>query len=286
MSVSSTVLASLLSMIGWILLSALLLNGALWMLQPAMVFHPTRVLVETPADWGLDYEDVELIARDGTLLHGWFIDHPAATHTLLFFHGNAGNISHRGDSIAILQRLGLSVLIIDYRGYGRSGGRPSEAGLYLDAQAAWDHLIDDRRIAPERIILFGRSLGAGVAADLAARVRPAGVILEAGFSSARDMARHLYPVLHHVLLMRYDFDAAARLGQVRAPVLILHSQGDEIVPDALGRRLFAAASEPKRFVTLRGGHNDGFLASQPDYARTLAEFIATLDPSPVAGARD
>ncbi|WP_373507956.1 alpha/beta hydrolase [Thiocapsa sp.] len=272
----SGLVAGLLSGLGSIALVFVLLNAAMWMLQPGMVFYPTRVLEATPADWGLPFEDVELTAEDGTRLLGWYIPYPDATRTLLFFHGNAGNISHRGDSIAIFNRLGLSVLIVDYRGYGRSAGRASEAGLYLDAVAARDYLVEARGVDPASILIFGRSLGASVAADLAARAPSGGVILESGFSSARDMARHLYPGLHHVLYLRFDFDAAERLSRVRAPVLVLHSRDDEIVPYALGRKLFEAAREPKRFVDLRGDHNSGFLASQPDYERTLAAFIGAL----------
>lgn len=271
--------SGLLSGLGWIASAILLLKAAMWLLQPGMVFYPTRVLDATPADWGLQFEDVELTASDGTSLHGWYIPHPGATHTLFFFHGNAGNISHRGDSIAIFNRLGLSVLIIDYRGYGRSSGRPSEAGIYRDALAARDHLVGVRGGDPASILIFGRSLGASVAADLASRGPSAGVILESGFSSARDMARHLYPGLHRVLYLRFDFDAAERLSRVRSPVLVLHSKDDEIVPYSLGRKLFEAAREPKRFVDLRGDHNNGFLASQPDYERSLAAFIGSLGPS-------
>jgi uncharacterized protein len=274
----SGLVSGLLSGLGWIALTILLLNAAMWLLQPGMVFYPTRALAATPADWGLAFEDVELTTEDGTRLHGWYIPHPDATHTLLFFHGNAGNISHRGDSIAIFHRLGLSVLIIDYRGYGRSAGRPSEAGVYLDARTARDHLVEARAVDPASILIFGRSLGASVAADLAARVPSGGVILESGFSSARDMARRLYPGLHRILYLRFDFDAAERLSRVRSPVLVLHSPDDEIVPYALGRKLFEAAREPKRFVDLRGDHNSGFLASQPDYERSLAAFIGALGP--------
>jgi fermentation-respiration switch protein FrsA (DUF1100 family) len=272
----SGLVSGLLSGLGWIALAILLLNAAMWILQPGMVFYPTRALAATPADWGLAFEDVDLTADDGIRLHGWYIPNTDATHTLLFFHGNAGNISHRGDSIAIFNRLGLSLLIIDYRGYGRSAGRPSEAGVYLDARAARKHLVEVRGVDPERILVFGRSLGASVAADLAARVPSGGVILESGFSSARDMARHLYPGLHRVLYLRYDFDAAERLSRVRSPVLVLHSPDDEIVPYTLGRKLFEAAREPKRFVDLRGDHNNGFLASQPDYERGLAAFLGSL----------
>lgn len=261
------------SVMAWAVAGLLALNAMLWFLQPGMVFYPSRHLAETPQDWGFNYEDVEVIAEDGTRLHGWLIEHPEAIATLLFLHGNAGNISHRGDSIAIFHRLGFEVMIIDYRGYGRSGGHPSEQGIYLDALAAWNDLVETRGRDPDNILVFGRSLGASVAADLAARVNPGALILESGFSSARDMARTLYPGLHHVLLVRYDFDAVARLAKVRSPVLVLHSRDDEIVPYDLGRRLFDAAPEPKGFVDLKGGHNQGFLLSQPAYEQAIASFI-------------
>jgi fermentation-respiration switch protein FrsA (DUF1100 family) len=254
-----------------------LLNIVLWMLQPSMVFYPTRVLQEAPADWGLEFEEVDLRAEDGTRLHAWFIPHPRPRHTLLFLHGNAGNISHRGSSIEIFNRLGLSVLILDYRGYGQSEGVPTEQGLYMDARAAWHHLTEERALDPGEILIFGRSLGASVAVELAARTQPAGLILESGFSSAADMARHLYPGLHHVLLRRFQLDSVGRLARVQAPVLVLHSRDDEIVPYALGRRLFEAAPEPKTFVELVGDHNSGFLTSQPNYERSLAAFIARLE---------
>ena len=270
-------LPTLLAVTGSAMTGVILLNALLWVLQPGMVFYPTRALAATPADWGLAFEDIELTAADGTRLHGWYIPHPDATHTLLFFHGNAGNISHRGDSIAIFNRLGLSVMIIDYRGYGHSAGRPSEAGIYRDALVARDHLVEVRGVDPKRIVIFGRSLGASVAADLASRAPSGGVILESGFSSARDMARHLYPGLHWILYRRFDFDAAERLSRAQSPTLVLHSPNDEIIPSALGRRLFDAAPEPKRFVDLAGDHNSGFMASQPGYEQTIATFIGALD---------
>jgi uncharacterized protein len=269
--------STIVSLLCWSALAILLLNIMMWLLQPGMVFYPVRAHQATPADWGLAFEDVELTTADGVDIHGWYIPYPRGTHTLLFLHGNAGNISHRGDSIAIFNRLGLSVLIIDYRGYGRSSGRPSEAGLYLDALAAWRYLVEDRGVEPSQILVFGRSLGAHVAADLASRERPGGVILESGFSSARDMARHLYPGLYRILYRRFDFDAAERLSRAQSPTLVLHSPNDEIIPYALGRRLFDAAPEPKRFVDLAGDHNSGFLASQPGYEQTIAAFIGALD---------
>ena len=251
--------------------------GGMYLLQPAMVFLPSPDLEQTPADWGLAYEEVWLRAEDGVRLHAWYLPGHAAGPTLLFFHGNAGNISHRRASLEIFHDLGLNVLILDYRGYGRSEGRPSEQGLYRDARAAWDHLVGERGLAPREIVVFGRSLGGAVAANLAAglpdEAQPGALILESTFSSARDMARALYPVLGSLMVMRFELDTRARVAEVRCPVLVLHSPDDEIVPYAQGREVFAAANPPKAFQALVGDHNGGFLMSQPGYQRGLADFL-------------
>lgn len=266
-------------LIGTVLAGWVLLNGLMFLAQPGMIFFPTQRLDATPREWGLDYQDVWLTTDDGLRLHGWYIPREGSERTLLFFHGNAGNISHRGESVAIFHRLGLSVFTVDYRGYGRSQGSPSEDGLYRDARAAWRWLTEERGLEPDEIVLFGRSLGATVAATLAAETTPAAVILESGFSSARDAANALFPVLSRLVVLRYRLDATGALARATSPVLVLHSPGDEVIPYPLGRRLYEAAPEPKRFVDLRGGHNDGFLRSQPDYERALGAFLATLDPS-------
>ncbi|MCU0835740.1 MAG: alpha/beta hydrolase [Chromatiaceae bacterium] len=263
-------------LIGTVLAGWVLLNGLMFLAQPGMIFFPTQRLDATPRDWGLAHQDVWLKTDDGLRLHGWYIPREGAERTLLFFHGNAGNISHRGESVAIFHRLGLNVLMVDYRGYGRSEGSPSEDGLYRDARAAWQWLTEEQRLEPEQIVVFGRSLGATVAATLAAESTPAAVILESGFSSARDAAQALFPVLSRVVILRYRLDAADALTRATSPVLVLHSPDDEVIPYPLGQRLYDAAPEPKRFVELRGGHNDGFLRSQPEYERTLGAFLATL----------
>jgi len=261
-------------LVGW-----LAVNGLLYLAQPGMLFYPMARIEETPRNWGLAFEDVTFETEDDLSLHGWFIPRPGASRVLLFFHGNAGNISHRRESVALFHHLGLDVFIIDYRGYGRSEGRPSEVGLYRDARAAWGWLTRERGYQASQIVLFGRSLGAALAADLAAETVPAGIILESGFSSAAEAARELFPGLSRLVVLRYRFDAAGAIAQARAPVLVLHSPDDEVVPYALGRRLFEAAPEPKGFVAMRGGHNDGFLRSEPEYGRALADFFASL-PSP------
>jgi fermentation-respiration switch protein FrsA (DUF1100 family) len=259
-----------------ILVGFLLLNGLMFLQQPRMAFFPFQELQQAPSDWGLDYEDVHFQTEDGIVLHGWYIPHAAATRTLLFFHGNAGNISHRGRSIEIFHGLGLNVLIFDYRGYGMSQGAVSESGLYLDARAAWDYLVADRNTDPGEVILFGRSLGGIVAAALASQVNASALIMESVFSSARDVAHALFPVLSRLVYIRYGFDAVSKVEQVRYPVLVLHSPEDEIIPYALGEKVFAAANEPKFMVRMRGDHNGGFLLSQPRYSNALDAFIRSL----------
>lgn len=253
-----------------------MLNVAMYFAQPGMIFYPQRGLAENPRQWGLGYEDVTFATADGVLLHGWYIPAPGARRVLLFFHGNAGNISHRGDSIAIFHRLGLDVFIIDYRGYGRSEGKPSEHGLYADAAAAWDFLTRTRHIPPEDIVIFGRSLGGAVAAQLAAQVQPGALILESTFSSARDVAHDLFPLLSRLVVLRYEFDTVKHLRTIRSRVLVLHSPDDDIMPFSLGEQVYRSARQPKQFVRLQGDHNTGFLLSQPDYEKALRDFLADL----------
>ena len=254
-----------------------LLNGCMYLQQPSMIFFPDATLDQIPTDWGLGYEDVFLKTEDGVRLHGWYIPRHGSQQTLLFFHGNAGNIAHRGASVAIFHRLGLNVFIFDYRGYGKSQGKPDESGLYKDARAAWRYLTDERGFDRKDIILFGRSLGGAVAAELAAEVRPGGLILESTFSSARDMADAVFPVLSRLIFLRYDFDTVAYVERVECPVLVLHSPDDEIIPFRLGEKIFQVGNGPKSFVRMRGGHNSGFLMSQPDYERAIGAFISSVN---------
>ncbi len=261
------------------LLVLVLFSSLLYLQQPSMIFFPYREHASTPAEWGLEYDDVSLKAQDGTRLHGWYIPRQESDQVLLFFHGNAGNISHRGESVAIFHRLGLNVFIFDYRGYGHSQGKPSEEGLYEDARAAWHYLTVTRGIDKADIIIFGRSLGAAVATKLASEVQPRALILESTFSSARDMAKAIFPILSYVAIWRFKFDTADYIRGVTSPLLVMHSPEDEIIPFQLGEKVYQAANEPKRFVSIKGDHNTGFLRSQPAYERALGEFILSHVPS-------
>lgn len=257
--------------------------------QSGMLFLPdlpSRRLVGTPASLGLPFEEVRLATADGETLHGWYVPAPGATHTLLFCHGNAGNISHRLASLEIFHALGLSVLIFDYRGYGQSTGTPTEAGTYRDAEAAWRHLVDGRGTAPDRIVVFGRSLGAGIAAGLQEANEAAGMILESTFSSVPDLAAELYPWLPARWLSRYRYETIARLPRLTLPLLIVHSRNDEIIPFSHGQRLYEAANVPKSLLELSGDHNGGFLRERSLYTEGLRRFVATLpNGNPGGGKR-
>ncbi len=259
---------------------------AIFLFQPRLVYFPMKAMAATPAAIGLRYEDVILETAAGTTVHGWYLPGRENARTLLFLHGNAGNISHRLDSLHLFHQLGLNVLIIDYSGFGRSGGKPGEQQTYEDARLAWRYLTDTRGVAPARIVIFGRSLGGGVATWLASRETPGGLILESSFTSVPALARKYYPIFPMRWLARIRYDNASRLPQVRCPVLIAHSRDDEIVPIEHGRALFALARDPKRFLEMRGGHNGGFLMSGESYRAGLARFIADLDSGSAPAARD
>ena len=184
-----------------------LFNIFLYLKQPDMIFYPLKEIEASPENWDLSYEPVQLKLSNDVKISAWYIPHPTADKTILFFHGNGGNISHRGDSIYIFHKLKLNVLIIDYPGYGESEGIPSEDGLYQSANAAWQYLIKDKNINRENIIIFGRSLGGAVAVDLASRVKAGGLILESTFSSVRDYVDMVFPILSNLFYLRYTFDS-------------------------------------------------------------------------------
>ncbi|MGD9387398.1 MAG: alpha/beta fold hydrolase [Gammaproteobacteria bacterium] len=255
-----------------------LLVALTWARQESMLFLPSipsRDLVATPAIVGLGYESVELGTDSGETLHGWFVPVQPERAVLLFFHGNAGNISHRLDSLRIFHELGLSVLIIDYRGYGRSTGRPSEQGTYEDALAAWEYLVDQRRVDPRRIVLFGRSLGGAVAAWLATQHAPRALVVESAFRSVPDLAAEIYWFLPVRLLARIHYPVERLLARVRVPVLVVHSRDDEIIPFHHGEALHAAGADSDLLV-LDGDHNTGFLRDEATYRAGLDAFLTGL----------
>ena len=240
---------------------------------------PGRTLTLTPANVGMDYQDVSIETADGVTLHGWFIA-GRSSRVLLFFHGNAGNISHRLDSIRQFQDLGLSVLIIDYRGYGQSEGRTTERGVYRDADAAWRYLIERRGIVANDIVVFGRSMGASVASRLAAQHQPLALIVESSFTSIPDIAQDLYPWLPARWLSRLSHATRDYIQGVRCPVLVIHSRDDEIIPFHHGEAIFASANEPRTLLAIRGTHNDAFLRDERAYIVGLRTFLSGLSAPP------
>lgn len=254
----------------------LFLNAYFYFQQPKMLFYPVKDVVITPEQWGLSYDKVSFALEDTTKISGWYLPHPEANKTVLFFHGNGGNISHRGDSLYIFHKLKLNVLIIDYPGYGNSEGMPSEKGIYLSANAAWQYLIAEKKTLPENIIIFGRSLGGAVAVDLASRVSAGAVILESTFTSVRDVVDIVFPVLSHFIYLRYSFDSLSKIHKVQSPLLMIHSPDDEVIPYILGQKLFSAITTKKHFQVISGGHNDGFMKSISSYISALRAFTHSI----------
>lgn len=243
-------------------------------LESKSLFFPSKESKLTPAFINLPFEEVYLKTPDHMRLHSWLI--PAnAKYTLLLCHGNAGNISTRLEKIALLHEAGVNVFIFDYRGYGRSQGRPSESGIYLDARSAYDYLVEERKIAPESVIIYGESLGGAVAVDLAAQVKNAGLISESTFSRAQDMARRFYPFLP-AFIFSVKFDSLSKIKNVASPKLFIHSREDEIIPLGLAKKLYAAAKEPKYFVEISGPHNLAFLESKDKYTAAIKSFIGSM----------
>jgi uncharacterized protein len=261
-----------------------LLAATVYFSQQSMVFNPSRVLEATPADMGLPFTDVELITTQGTHLNAWWLPHPQARATLLFCHGNGGNISHREESFRIFHSLNLNVFIFDYSGYGQSMGKPSEKAVHADTRAAWDWLVQEMDIPADEIIVFGRSLGGGAAAGLVHTlqgegVRPRGLIMESTFSSLPDVGTTIYPWLPVRLLAKNRFEASRSLARADIPALFIHSREDDVIPYAIGRKLFENYQGPKDFLHIEGRHNRGFAETGQPYINGLARFLNRLDRS-------
>jgi fermentation-respiration switch protein FrsA (DUF1100 family) len=228
--------------------------------EDQLVYHPSRAIVATPDDYGLSYASLELSTDDNVRIHAWAIPASDDAPWLVYFHGNGQNISHYLDFTRRLHDYGLNILMPEYRGYGRSEGTPSEEGLYKDALAAYAYL-QEQGVPPERIALYGFSLGSGVAVDLAQQQEVAAVILEAPYTSLPDVARDVYRIVPR-FLVRNRFDSLAKIGRVNAPLLIMHARPDRVVPFRHGLKLYEAANEPKVFLEL-SGHHAGLLGDAP-----------------------
>jgi uncharacterized protein len=244
-------------------------------IEDRFIFHPEHVIRRDPSHIGLAFEDVFFTTQDGIRLHGWFIPHQEARATFVWFHGNAGNISDRLLNIKLLHdRIKTNIFIFDYRGYGRSEGTVSEEGTYLDGAAAIQYLHGRDEAGARQLVLFGRSLGAAVATEMAMRFNSLGLILESPFVSIREMARAIFPSLPIGWLLRTRYDTAEKVRGLKTPLLILHGDRDETVPFAQGKRVFEVASQPKKFHRIVGAsHNDTFIVGGENYFGALREFI-------------
>ncbi len=240
----------------------LLILVLMFLFQNKLLFMPTSGFVQTPQSAGLEAEDFWVETDDGVRIHGWYFPNDEAEFVVVLSHGNAGNISYRIDIARTLLDAGASVLMYDYRGYGQSDGRPNERGLYKDIEAVVEGLKSEKGYAENRIIMYGRSLGGAVAAYAGTEYNLGGLVLDSAFINLRAMVRDVYPFVPS-RLARYEFSTENYLMHSRNyPVMIMHSQNDEIVRYHHGRELYELLNEPKRFVELRGGHNDNFFASR------------------------
>ena len=262
-----------LNLFSLIVLSTTLSGGC--RIEDRFIFHPDHVTDRDPSHIGVRFEDVFFTTQDGLRLHGWFIPHQDARATLVWFHGNAGNISGRLLNIKLLHdRINTNIFIFDYRGYGRSEGTVSEKGTYLDGEAAMNYLLSRHEAAARRLILFGRSLGAAVAAEMAIRFASLGLILESPFVSIPEMARAIFPSLPITWLLQTRYDTMEKVRLVKTPILVLHGDRDATVPFAQGKRVFEIASHPKKFHRIVGAsHNDTFLVGGEEYYGALRDFI-------------
>lgn len=256
--------------------SYLIFTAAMYFFQARLVFAPFGSYDRTPASMGLIYEDIVLKTPDGVTLRGWFVPAENARAVVLFCHGNAGNMSHRVETLELLHRMNLITFMFDYRGYGESGGSPTEKGVYTDAETAWKWLTEERGVPIDNLIIMGRSLGGPIASWLAAKHPPKALILESTFTSIVDMGKKRYPWLPVALLSRFRFATIDYIRKISCPLLVIHSPVDDFVSYEFGQRLFEAANEPKTFLEITGPHNNGFLQSGDIYFNGLDAFIGDV----------
>jgi fermentation-respiration switch protein FrsA (DUF1100 family) len=265
-------------------LTGILGTGMILGLEKFALYFPERSLSATPRTEGLAYEDVWFPASDGVRLHGWLVPAPGARVTLVWFHGNAGNIGDRVHNIGYLHRvLRTNVFIFDYRGYGQSDGSRwdlTEEATYRDGQGALAYLRSRSDVQGTRLVYFGRSLGAAIAVELARTHPPAGLILETAFTTLKDVARVHYPFVP-LWFLQTKYESLRKIPEIRVPLLILHGDRDEVVPIEQAKRLYAAANEPKQLYIIRGAHhNDTYVAGGSAYFEVWARFLRSLEARP------
>lgn len=247
----------------------------LYLMQDGQVYVPSRTVDFNPGDTGLKFEDLYLSTSDGEKINAWYVPAGSASNelTVLFCHGNGGDLGSRVEFVRALHDMGFSVMIFDYRGYGNSSGKASEEGTLIDARTALDYLIEKKDLKAKDLVFHGRSLGGAVAVALASQVEPAKLIVESSFTSAPDMAKKMFPYLPSRLLCRYKYDSKSIMGSIKCPVLITHSRADEMIPFSHSEELFRAATEPKQFLKIHGEHNTSGLEGEEEYRKAYLKFV-------------
>lgn len=254
-------------------------TAMLYLLQDKFIFPASRVVNRDPSYFDWSFDEVWLEPSPGERSHAWWIPIENPRGVCLFSHGNGGNIAGRLESVGALRKLGLSVLVYDYGGYGKSSGAPSESRIYDDIRAAWRYLTETRGIPPQQIVLFGRSLGGAPSAQLATEVTCAGLVLESTFSSLPAAAQEAMPWFPARWLTRHHFDSLSKMPEIHCPVLVIHAPEDRTVRFHHGQALFAAANEPKRWLQIHGDHNAGFLQSQDLIHSAWSSFLHDFLPA-------
>ncbi|MFM1919894.1 MAG: hypothetical protein RLZZ303_1528 [Candidatus Hydrogenedentota bacterium] len=249
-----------------------------YLIQDRLIFPGTKEMRRDPSYYGWDFEEVWLEPLPGEKSLAWFVPVENARGVCLFSHGNGGNISTRLESIGIFRNLGLSVLAYDYGGYGKSSGKTSEQRVYADVRAAWKHLTETRGLPPEKILLFGRSMGGAPTTQLATEVKPAAVVLESAYTSLPAVAQEVVPLLPARFITKYRFDNLSKIGAVQVPLLVIHSPDDTLVRYHHGQQLYAAANEPKTFLEIHGDHSGGFVQSMDIYLPAWEKFLDGVLP--------
>lgn len=257
----------------YVAIAIVLIFGYVKYIESRGIYFPIKEIENTPEIVGLPFEDIYIKTEDDIQINGWFIPQERPRGTLLFCHGNAGNISHRLEIIKIFHKIDLNVFIFDYRGYGRSQGSPSEQGLYRDARAAFNYLVSREDINKEAIVVYGKSIGANVAVDLLSGVSAKALISESAFTCAAEMGKKLFPYLPVKWIITIKYDALTKIRNITVPKLIIHSRDDEIIPFRLGEKLFEAASEPKEFYRMSGGHNEAVFLAAEEFSARIDAFL-------------
>jgi len=244
-----------------------------YFIQEKIVFVPFKHLIITPDKLNMKYEDILLKSQDGVKIHGWYFENKGADYTILFLHGNAGNISHRLENVKKLLDTGFSVFIIDYRGYGKSEGKPAEQGVYSDAIAAYNFLINEKKVDKEKIVIFGRSLGGAIATHLATLKECQALIIESTLLSAKEVAKSIFPYKFFYFVTKDMFNNEKKINKVKVPVLFIHGKNDEIIPFYHGKKLYEIFKGKKAFYELKGRHNDTYTLQEKEYFKVIKDFV-------------